>query len=108
MPQCRAQLLPDACQRQHAQIVFTDTTCPSGVQYGRLLDIGRAVVDERVERTAADQALRWTLRRGLMAKPLFGGGGCCGALPHHLNATDEARALAVSERPDVAAMESFP
>ena len=85
-----------------------ETTCPSGVAYGRLLDIGRHVVDERVERTAADQALRWTLRRGLMAKPLFGGGGCCGALPHHLNATDEARALAVSERPDVAAMESFP
>src|SRR3979409_2209271 len=27
-----------------------ETTCPSGVKYGRLLDIGRAVVDRRVER----------------------------------------------------------
>jgi glycolate oxidase iron-sulfur subunit len=50
-----------------------ETTCPSGVQYGRLLDIGRHVVAERVGRTPAEQAVRWTLRRGLMAKPLFGG-----------------------------------
>jgi len=143
-----------------------ETTCPSGVRYGRLLDIGRHVVDERVPRAPADQALRWTLRRGLMAKPLFGGalavgrtmkallpralgakipastpagtwppprqarrmlvlqgcvqpslapsidtamarvldrigislvrvgGGCCGALPLHLGAADEALALA--------------
>src|SRR5258706_14515921 len=50
-----------------------ETTCPSGVKYGRLLDIGRHVVEERVERTPADKAIRWALRRGLMAKPLFGG-----------------------------------
>jgi len=143
-----------------------ETTCPSGVQYGRLLDIGRHVVAQRVGRTPAEQAIRWTLRRGLMAKPLFGGalavgramksllprelsakvpdappagvwpparharkmlaltgcvqpalapgidaamarildrigislvragGGCCGALPHHLDETAEAIALA--------------
>jgi glycolate oxidase iron-sulfur subunit len=144
-----------------------ETTCPSGVEYGRLLDIGRRLVDERVGRTAAEQAVRWSLRRGLMAKPLFGGalalgravksllprelsakvpaatpagvwpaprharkmialegcvqpalapgidaamarildrigislvrvrgGGCCGALPHHLDETGEAIALA--------------
>jgi glycolate oxidase iron-sulfur subunit len=143
-----------------------ETTCPSGVQYGRLLDIGRHVVDQRVGRTPAEQAVRWSLRRGLMAKPLFGGalavgralksllprelgamvpaagptgvwpaprhgrkmlvlagcvqpalapgidaamarildrigisllkvgGGCCGALPHHLDETGEAMALA--------------
>jgi glycolate oxidase iron-sulfur subunit len=27
-----------------------ETTCPSGVQYGRLVDIGRQVVDERAPR----------------------------------------------------------
>ena len=143
-----------------------ETTCPSGVQYGRLLDIGRHVVDQRVMRPPAEQAVRWTLRRGLTS-PLFGtalfagrvakavlpkelaakipagaragpwppprharkmlvlegcvqpsllpsidaamarvldrigvslvragGGGCCGALPHHLSATDEAIVLA--------------
>ena len=144
-----------------------ETTCPSGVQYGRLLDIGRHVVAEQVGRTPREQAIRWTLRRGLLAKPLFGGalalgravkgllpqslraqlpdaapagawpaprharkmlvlegcvqpslapnvdaamarildrigislvkgggGGCCGALPHHLEETDQAVAIA--------------
>src|SRR5512140_1486233 len=32
-----------------------ETTCPSGVQYGRLLDIGRHVVDRRVRRSAGEQ-----------------------------------------------------
>lgn len=41
------------------------TTCPSGVDYHRLLDIGREFVDERVERPAAENFLRWTLRRVL-------------------------------------------
>src|SRR5512143_1239663 len=35
-----------------------ETTCPSGVRYGRLLDIGRHVVDQRVERSATEAALR--------------------------------------------------
>lgn len=44
------------------------TTCPSGVEYGRLVDIGRKLVDERVERPAADRALRWSLREGLTSR----------------------------------------
>ena len=47
-----------------------ESTCPSGVEYGRLLDIGRHVVEQRVERPAAEAALRWALRRGLTS-PLF-------------------------------------
>ncbi len=39
-----------------------ETTCPSGVQYGRLLDIGREVVDERVSRPVADRVTRALLR----------------------------------------------
>ena len=31
-----------------------ETTCPSGVQYGALVDIGRRVVEAKVERPAAD------------------------------------------------------
>jgi glycolate oxidase iron-sulfur subunit len=42
-----------------------ETTCPSGVEYGRLLDIGRKLVDERVGRPAAHRALRWLLKEGL-------------------------------------------
>ena len=143
-----------------------ETTCPSGVQYGRLLDIGRAIVERKVGRTPAEAAQRWGLRRALLSGSLFTaavssarmlkgllprelgdripladrtgawpaprharkmilmqgcvqpalkpnidaatarvfdrigisvirsqGGGCCGAMSHHLNADDEARSI---------------
>ena len=143
-----------------------ETTCPSGVQYGRLLDIGRAIVEQKVGRTPAEAAQRWGLRRALLSGSLFTaavssarmlkgllprelgdripladrtgawpaprharrmilmqgcvqpalkpnidaatarvfdrigisvirapGGGCCGAMSHHLNADDEARSI---------------
>jgi glycolate oxidase iron-sulfur subunit len=160
----RTQLHLDRCLTCRS----CETTCPSGVKYGRLLDIGRRVVDERVERPAAEQAKRWALRRALLVKPLFAtavtlgrmmkpllprpiakqlpaaagtawwpaprharkmialegcvqgslapsidaalarvldrigislvsvGGGCCGALPHHLN--DEFETIALMKR----------
>ena len=47
-----------------------ETTCPSGVQYGHLIDIGRKLVDERVPRPASEKALRWALKEGLPS-PLF-------------------------------------
>jgi glycolate oxidase iron-sulfur subunit len=46
------------------------TTCPSGVEYGHLIDIGRQLVDARVERPAAERSLRWLLKEGLTS-PLF-------------------------------------
>ena len=49
-----------------------ETTCPSGVRYGRLVDIGRKFVDDRVGRSAVDAARRGALRRGLRSRPLFG------------------------------------
>ncbi len=48
-----------------------ETTCPSGVQYGELVDIGRHIVDARVQRPKAEQAVRWLLKEGLTS-PLFG------------------------------------
>lgn len=48
-----------------------ETTCPSGVQYGRLIDIGRQIVEKKVARSPIQQTLRWMLRRGLTS-PLFG------------------------------------
>jgi len=48
-----------------------ETTCPSGVQYGRLVDIGRQVVEQRVPRPPAEARLRRWLRWGL-SSPLFG------------------------------------
>ena len=48
-----------------------ETTCPSGVQYGHLIDIGRKLVDQRVERPMAEKTVRWALKEGLPS-PLFG------------------------------------
>ena len=48
-----------------------ETTCPSGVEYGALVDIGRRIVDAKVERPAAEKAVRWVLKEGLTS-PLFG------------------------------------
>jgi len=47
-----------------------ETTCPSGVQYGHLVDIGRKIVEDKVPRPPMDNALRWTLKEGLTS-PLF-------------------------------------
>ena len=47
-----------------------ETTCPSGVQYGNLVEIGRRLVDERVPRPPGERALRWLLKEG-MTSPLF-------------------------------------
>jgi len=49
-----------------------ETTCPSGVQYGRLVDIGRAVVAERVARPLGTRLLRLALREFLPRGWLFG------------------------------------
>src|SRR6185295_19887291 len=47
-----------------------ESTCPSGVQYGNLVEIGRRIVEERVERPAGERALRTALKEGLTS-PLF-------------------------------------
>ena len=49
-----------------------ETTCPSGVRYGRLVDIGRAVVEERTQRPAGDRLKRRMLAFALPRKNLFG------------------------------------
>ncbi len=48
-----------------------ESTCPSGVEYGHLVDIGRRIVEERVPRSAAAKAVRWSLKEGL-SSPMFG------------------------------------
>jgi glycolate oxidase iron-sulfur subunit len=49
-----------------------ETTCPSGVEYGRLVDIGRAAVDERVTRPWHERVYRWLLRESVTRPWLFG------------------------------------
>jgi glycolate oxidase iron-sulfur subunit len=62
-----------------------ETTCPSGVEYGRLVDIGRGLVEQSVKRPVAEQLKRKALsavipkagvfgpllRLGQLAKPLL-------------------------------------
>ena len=50
-----------------------ETTCPSGVRYGRLLDIGRGIVEAKVGRSTSEALRRSALRKGLLARPLFAG-----------------------------------
>ena len=47
-----------------------ESTCPSGVQYGALADIGRNIMERKVDRGAGSKALRWLLKEGLTS-PLF-------------------------------------
>jgi ferredoxin len=49
-----------------------ETTCPSGVQYGRLLDIGRKLVEEKTTRPAWERVKRRGLAELLPRRSLFG------------------------------------
>jgi glycolate oxidase iron-sulfur subunit len=48
-----------------------ETTCPSGVRYGRLVDIGRAVVEERTKRAPWQSLKRAALAFALPRTALF-------------------------------------
>jgi len=64
----RTQLHLDRCLTCRA----CETTCPSGVQYGRLVDIGRNIVEKRVGRTFGEILKRAALRAVLPNPSLFG------------------------------------
>ena len=54
-----------------------ESTCPSGVTYGRLVEIGRKIVDDQLDakgesRPLGERAVRWVLRESLTRPTLFG------------------------------------
>lgn len=61
--------------REHLDRCLTcrscETTCPSGVEYGRLVDISRALIEKEVPRAPRDKWLRWALARVLPNRSLF-------------------------------------
>ena len=65
----RTQLHLDRCLTCRA----CETTCPSGVQYGRLADIGRAVLEQKVPRAAWQRVRRALLAYVLPRTALFSG-----------------------------------
>src|SRR5947207_2139834 len=64
----RTRLHLDSCLTCRA----CETTCPSGVRYGRLADIGRAVVEARTTRGPWDRLQRWTLAFAIPRRRVFG------------------------------------
>nr|CAA6817365.1 MAG: Glycolate dehydrogenase (EC, iron-sulfur subunit GlcF [uncultured Thiotrichaceae bacterium] len=68
--------------RQHLDRCLTcrscETTCPSGVKYGRLVDIGRELVEQETERPLKEKVIRSALRHILpypsRTKALMGAG----------------------------------
>ncbi|HUU71832.1 MAG TPA: glycolate oxidase subunit GlcF, partial [Burkholderiales bacterium] len=48
-----------------------ETTCPSGVRYGRLVDIGRDIVEKHVKRSFTDSAKRTVLNRLIPNQTVF-------------------------------------
>ncbi len=73
------------------------------MRYGRLVDIGRKLVDDRVGRTPLDNARRRALRRGLLSKSLFGAALALGRLAKPLLPAAWAATV-----PDVSAAGTWP
>jgi glycolate oxidase iron-sulfur subunit len=67
---------PTRITQQHLDRCLTcrscETTCPSGVRYARLLDIGRHLVEERVKRPLSERLLRWVLVKTVPYPSRFG------------------------------------
>uniref|UniRef100_UPI002FC659E4 glycolate oxidase subunit GlcF n=1 Tax=Devosia sp. TaxID=1871048 RepID=UPI002FC659E4 len=65
---------PTEATQEHLDRCLTcrncETTCPSGVEYGALVDIGRNLVDQQVQRPFGQRFTRAVLRHALNS-PLF-------------------------------------
>ncbi|MDP4908235.1 MAG: glycolate oxidase subunit GlcF [Burkholderiaceae bacterium] len=63
---------PSLATQQHLDRCLTcrncETTCPSGVEYGHLVDIGRQIVEEKVQRPLSQRLARKLLREGLTSR----------------------------------------
>src|SRR5512139_1653202 len=63
----RTQLHLDRCLTCRS----CETTCPSGVHYSRLVDIGRKLVEDRVGRTSFESLQRKALRTAIPNAGIF-------------------------------------
>ena len=72
----KTQLHLDRCLTCRA----CETTCPSGVEYGRLLDIGRDLVEKTVGRSAGESIKRRLLHAVLVRPKIFAAGLTMGHL----------------------------
>jgi glycolate oxidase iron-sulfur subunit len=67
--------IPTAKTQLHLDRCLTcrncETTCPSGVEYSKLLDIGRKLTADKVKRPIRQQLFRFSLRKFLLSSNLF-------------------------------------
>lgn len=67
----------DATQQTHTHLDrcltcrSCETTCPSGVKYGRLADIGRGLMEDVSPRPMPERLVRYAIRKVLSNPPLF-------------------------------------
>jgi glycolate dehydrogenase iron-sulfur subunit len=94
--------------REHLDRCLTcrscETTCPSGVEYSRLLDIGRAEVERGAPRPWSQRLLRWMLLRVVPFPARFApaagmGRWVAGLLPAHLRKAIPPAAKAAGQWP---------
>ena len=95
----KTQLHLDRCLTCRA----CETVCPSGVRYGRLVDIGRGIVEKKVGRSVAAGAMRYALRQALPNPGMFApllklGQGARPLLPVALKDFDTAACAGISSK----------
>jgi len=78
-------IAPTEKTRMHLDRCLTcrncETTCPSGVQYGNLIDIGRKWAEDNTpERPVGQRLTRWALKEGLTKPALFNSAMALGRL----------------------------
>jgi len=64
----RTQVHLDRCLTCRA----CETTCPSGVEYGKLIDLGRGWIENKVSRPVSENITRWALRNLIPYPKRFG------------------------------------
>jgi glycolate oxidase iron-sulfur subunit len=77
--------VPTAKTRMHLDRCLTcrncESSCPSGVQYGNLIDIGRKWAEDNTpERPLGERLTRWALKEGLTKPALFNSAMALGRL----------------------------
>jgi glycolate oxidase iron-sulfur subunit len=90
----RTQLHLDRCLTCRA----CETTCPSGVEYGRLVDIGRELVEQKVGRSFGEGFRRFVMRKVIPSRTLFGAALTLGRLAKPLLPASLAKKIPESRR----------
>lgn len=76
-----------------------ETTCPSGVQYGQLIDIGRKWAEENTApRKSSERFTRWLLKEGLTRPALFNSAMALGRMVRPLLPSELRRKVPVNGR----------